>query len=309
DSEKIWHRQHEGQPAADLPPLTHIANGPSGLTYHPGVSLLPEKYKDHFFLVDFRGSSGGSGIHAFTLKPKGASFEVAGRHQFVWSVLATDCDFAPDGGFYFSDWVEGWGLTNKGRIYKLFDPERLNDPLVKEVKALLAQDWRKESGETLVELLSHADQRLRQEAQFALAERGSIVSLNETAKAGKGLARLHAIWGLGQIGRKKRDAYEGLLALLADNEAEVRAQAAKVLGDGKFDGAVDKLIAALKDEQPRVRFFAAIALGKIGDKRAFAPALAFLRRNDDADVYLRHAGVMALAGSGDKQAFKEAAAD
>ena len=36
-----------------------VANGPSGLTYHPGVSLLPEKYKDHFFLVDFRGGSVG----------------------------------------------------------------------------------------------------------------------------------------------------------------------------------------------------------------------------------------------------------
>src|SRR5262245_53947884 len=141
NAEKLWHTQHETQAAYLVPPLAHIANGPSGLTYHPGVTLLPEQYKDHFFLCDFRGSGGGSGIHAFALKPKGAAFEVVGREQFVWSVLATDCDFGPDGGFYLSDWVDGWGLTGKGRIYKVSAPDRAKDPAVLEVKKLLADGF------------------------------------------------------------------------------------------------------------------------------------------------------------------------
>ena len=75
-----------------MPPVANLANGPSGLTYYPGLGL-PERYQKHFFLCDFRGSSGGSGIHAFALKPKGASFELVDRQQFVWSVLATDVRF------------------------------------------------------------------------------------------------------------------------------------------------------------------------------------------------------------------------
>src|SRR5205823_8774232 len=111
-------------------PCGRIANGPSGLTYNPGVTQLPPRYKEHFFLVDFRGNAGMSGIHAFALKPKGAAFEFAAMpEQFVWSVLATDCDFGPDGGFYLSDWVEGWDKTGKGRIYKVADAERAKNQI------------------------------------------------------------------------------------------------------------------------------------------------------------------------------------
>ena len=111
-----------------MPPLAHIADGPSGLCYNPGATALPERYTDHFFLCDFRGGGGGSGVCSFAVKPKGAAFEVVDAHEFVWAILATDCDFGPDGGFYVSDWVEGWGLTGKGRIYRFADPEAAKDP-------------------------------------------------------------------------------------------------------------------------------------------------------------------------------------
>ena len=91
-------------------------------------SLLPTQYENHFFLVDFRGSSGSSGIRSFALEPEGASFKLVDSKQFVWSVLATDVDFGPDGALYFSDWVEGWDKPNKGRIYRLLDPSRRGDP-------------------------------------------------------------------------------------------------------------------------------------------------------------------------------------
>ncbi len=92
-----------------VPPLANIADGPSGLTYHPGTGLLPERYDDHFFLVRLpRRPAAAAASTPFALKPKGASFELVDRQQFVWAVLATDCDFGPDGGFYVSDWVEGW---------------------------------------------------------------------------------------------------------------------------------------------------------------------------------------------------------
>src|SRR5262249_7996103 len=71
----------------------------------------------------------------------------------------------------------------------------------------------------------------------------------------------------------------------------------------------EKLIALLKDPEPRVRFFAAQALGRMGGKEVVTPVLAMLRDNADRDPYLRHAGVMALAGSKDRTALLAAAGD
>ena len=114
NEERLWYPAFVGQAAYIVPPIANLADGPSGLTYDPGVTLLPAQFKNHFFLVDFRGSSGQSGIRTFSLQPKGASFQLVNPRQFVWSVLATDADFRPDGVLYFSDWVEGWEMTAEG---------------------------------------------------------------------------------------------------------------------------------------------------------------------------------------------------
>lgn len=316
NSEKLWHTQATNTASYLLPPLAHIGNGPSGLTYHPGTSLLPEKYDKHFFLCDFRGSGAGSGIHAFQIKPKGASFEVVNRQQFVWSVLATDCDFGPDGGFYLSDWVEGWGMPNKGRIYKLFDPKKLNDPAVREVKTLLAEGFSQRPVADLVKLLEHKDQRVRQEAQFALVDKGALDGLLLAAdkETKNRLARLHGIWGLGQVARVGRpiDALTAkrlLIQFAEDADADVRAQALSVLVRQESAKATAAVIKGLQDPEPRVRFHAGLAAGRLSDAKAVSAVLEMLRMNSDIDPYLRHAGVMALVGIGDRDAIRQAAAD
>jgi quinoprotein glucose dehydrogenase len=310
NAEKLWHLQHPGQPAYIVPPLAHIADGPSGLCFNYGAVALPEQYARHFFLADFRGSGGISGIRSFAVQPKGAAFEITDRHQFIWSILATDCDFGPDGGFYVSDWTQGWELTGKGRIYRFADAASAKNPAVAEVKHLLAEGFDRKTPATLVTLLGHADMRVRQEAQFALAARECVAEL--AAAAGKGgdrLTRLHGIWGLGQVGRKNPTAYDTVQTLLADPDSEVRASAARVLGDGRVATAASALIALLKDGEPRVRFFAAQALGRIGSKECVKPVLELLKENADQDTYLRHAAVMALAGSSDGAALLAAGTD
>jgi quinoprotein glucose dehydrogenase len=310
NSEKLWHTQPANTASYLLPPLAHIANGPSGLTYHPGTSLLPDRYRQHFFLCDFRGGGAQSGVHSFALKPKGATFEMTDRDKFAWGVLATDCDFGPDGGFYISDWVEGWGLTGKGRIYKLFDPDRLQDLAVAEVKKLLAEGFAKRSTDELVKLLGHPDMRVRLEAQFALVDRGAMPELARVIQADKGLAPLHAIWGLGQLVHKGTPGasyiLQGCVAKGADPEQ--MAQAIKVLGDSQVLTARAFVSKGLSHPQPRVRFFAALAVGRLGDAETAPAVHAMLKENADADPYLRHAGVMALAGIGEK-AIKQAADD
>ena len=67
----------------------------------------------------------------------------------------------------------------------------------------------------------------------------------------------------------------------------------------RYAAAGDKLVPLLKDSAPRVQFFAAEALGRIAHKPATAALVSMLAGNDDRDVYLRHAGSLALASTGD----------
>jgi quinoprotein glucose dehydrogenase len=326
NAEKLWYPQFEGQAANIVPPIANIASGPSGVAYYPGTGLN-EQSRDHFFLVDFRGGPANSGIHTFTLTPKGASFELTDPHHFVWSVLATDVKFGVDGALYFSDWVEGWGMPGKGRIYRAYDPAHQQDPLVLETKRLIGEGMEHRSMKELVKLLAHPDMRVRQEAQFALADKGSdaVATLKDVANSNSSqLARIHAIWGLGQIGarlksvpssgqtpeaRLLRNALDPLNALLRDSDAEVRAQAAKVLGDCHFAPAYEGLVHLLADGSPRVRFFSAISLGKLNRPGAVPALFTMLRENADRDPYLRHAGVSALARIGDVEALLRHAND
>jgi quinoprotein glucose dehydrogenase len=109
------------------------------------------------------------------------------------------------------------------------------------------------------------------------------------------LGRLHAIWGLGQLMRQEPRATDALLPLLAAPEPEVRAQVAKVLGDARVARAYEPLAGLLRDAEARPRFFAAIALGRLGRAECVPAVLEMLRAAKNEDVYLRHAGVMALA--------------
>jgi quinoprotein glucose dehydrogenase len=327
NAERLWDPEAAKQAAYLVPPLANISDGPSGLTYDPGTGL-PARYRRHFFLADFRGTPGQSGIRSFANRPDGASFALVDADQPVWGVLATDVDFGTDGALYLTDWVEKFSTPSKGRIYRIIDPDRAGDPEVevRRVRKLLAEGMHGRSNAALAGLLGHADQRVRQEAQFALARRGTGTGTGAGAGAEAGasasatlarvaregpdpLARLHAIWGLGQVGREVSGsgALDPVVALLHDGDAEVRAQAARILGEGRVGPAFEGLLAGLRDESPRVRFFAAIALGKLGRREAVGPILAMLRENSDRDAYLRHAGVMGLAGLGDVAAMLDAA--
>ncbi len=308
NAEKLWHPQHPGQAAWIVPPIANLADGPSGLVHYPGLGL-DARYDQHFFLADFRGGPGNSGIRSFANKPKGAGFELTDSHEYVWGVLATDVDFGTDCAMYISDWVDGWGLTGKGRLWKVTDPKHGTGKDIDEVKKLLADGFAERKTAELAKLLAHRHQKIRQEAQFALAARTTeaLKVLAEVATSSKEpLARLHAIWGLGQLGAS---ALAPLVPLLGDRDSEVRAQAAKVLGDGKVDAASKGLIRLLADDDSRVRFFAAQSLGKLKAKEAIAPLAKMLRDNADKDPWLRHGGVLGLAGCGDAKSLDDAARD
>ncbi|MBI2423309.1 MAG: HEAT repeat domain-containing protein [Candidatus Hydrogenedentes bacterium] len=298
NDEKMWEPYHEGQPAHILPPIANIGAGPSGLTYYPGTGLS-DAYRGHFFLCDFRGDADRSLIHTFSLEPDGASFKVAKQRPFIEHVLATDADFGVAGGLYVSDWTQGWDQPKKGRIYRVQSLGE-NAEETAAARALLEAGMTQRSVAELAELLSHADQRVRLESQWALAERGEEglhALLNTASNCEVLLARLHGIWGAGQFLRRGQCAPDPLLALLGDAEAEVRTQAARVLAESHCAAAVPGFGALLSDASARVRFFGAQGLGLVprsGDPAIQQAIIALLAENDNLDAYLRYAGVMAL---------------
>ena len=89
-----------------------------------------------------------------------------------------------------------------------------------------------------------------------------------------------------------------LVAALNDKSGDFQTEAAEVLGEIKDSHAVEPLIAALKDDDPRVRGKAAGALGKIG-KPAVEPLIAAL---EDVHPRVRRAAVVALGEIRDSRA-------
>ncbi len=310
--ENLWQPRHEGQPAYIIPPICNIEDGPSGVAYYPGTGLSPD-YKGHIFICHFKGSLARSGVQTYTIKPKGATFDIVDSKPFLQRALPTDVAFGPDGKLYFSDWITGWRKPKKGRIFTISHPDYKDSEIVKETQRLISEGMEGRGFPELTSLMSHPDQRVRLEAQFELADRGneSIDTLAKIAKDGKAetLARIHAIWGLGQIARNDRTAIRQLRPLLNNSESEIRAQSAKLMGDLTVSNQDKNLIRLLKDEEPRVQFFAAQSLGKIGRPSAAKSLIELLRQNNDSDHYIRHAAVMGLVGSANINTLKKAAKD
>ncbi len=309
--EKMWKPRHPGQPAWILPPIANFADGPSGLAFDTGIGM-PERLRDCFFLCDFRGGSSYSGVTAFRLQRSGAGFELTGSESVVHGVLATDVDFGPDGAMYVVDWVNGWSKTGKGRIYRVLPTQR-NAAARSDSATLLAEDLTKSDDTTLRRLLEHDDRRVRQAAQFALVDHAATDVLADVAKNGEArLARVHAIFGLGILGRRDATAIASVTQLLRADDGDVRAAAARVLGDVRRSDAAKELTRALGDSSSRVRREAALALARIG-----APAggdtgkalIGALRANDDHDPVLRHAFAFALSTTATGEALHDAAGD
>jgi quinoprotein glucose dehydrogenase len=280
--ENAW----EGRIDGTLPTCGEPAQGPAGFAYYPGTGL-PSGYEGCFLLCDFPG-----GIQTFRVEPKGASYVIKDKKRFLWNAWPTDVEFGFDGGLYFSDWVNGWTLPQKGRIYKITNPDVAKDPKTISTAKIFAEGLENKTVEELVALLEHHDLRVRQGAHLILGKKPqakpALLAL-ATDPAKSRAPRLHAIWALRMHGIIDSAHLE---KLLADPDQEIRAQA--------MGGApTATLVRMMKDESPRVRFYAAMALkSKIlldsNNTLAADAAIEFLERNGDADPYLTHAGVQLL---------------
>lgn len=320
--ERMWETRNSEQPAWMLPPIDYLASGPSGLAFQPGTALGGQE-SGRFFVCNYQGGPSASGVWSFGMERTGATYEVSEPNKFLWGVGVTDIEFGFNGTTYLTDFVDGWGSAPQGRILALdADEPHL---AAQEVAILMAEGFDERNPEELAMLLSHPDQRVRLRAQFALERtpravahlygqlhlRDQLLDLpvenlllppldfdDEFRVDNTPLSRIHATWGLANIARRHRDpfAIAALVGLLASDDAELRAQAAKSLAECSLKDPA-ALITALEDPSDRVAFFAALSLAKIGTRDAFAPLLSLAIRADQADDRnLRHAAVVGLSG-------------
>jgi len=293
-TEDLWDINHPERPAFALPPIDTISWGPSGLVYNYGATAMPERYADHFWVCNFGGAKGD--LQAFSVKEQGAGFSVSHQEIFMVGLGNTDVEFGPDGRMYLSCFNNsGWYKQDVGNVYALTAKEPSNSQLLDETRLLLAADFSKPSEAALEDQLHHPDLRVRQKSQFELVKRGaSAILLAATNSQQPQLARIHGIWGLGQLARKDESLLPNLASLLSDDNAEIRAQAAKVLADSRVPAMGEFLATALADASPRVQAFAAIGVGKCSHPAAITKLFELLAANDNADPFLRHACVQGL---------------
>jgi HEAT repeat protein len=196
-------------------------------------------------------------------------------------------DWGPDGSMYVADWIDGWGTKDRGRIWKL-DVANPNLEARKNTEKEIRADYSTYKVDALKALLKHDDMRVRQKAQLALTSRGNDgLEAFKTTLADKSnqLSRVHAIWGISQFARKDIKHAALLLPYLKDGDPEIRAQAARWLGDVRYKDAGEQLLPLLKDEYSRARFYAAEALGRIAYAPAIQPIIDMMAANNDVDNY------------------------
>ncbi len=291
----LWKPRFPGQPAYLLPPLASYSDGPAGFKREPGTALGAAQ-RGMFLLNEFPSGK----MRAFRTAPAGATFAMKDATILNDGIMGIGLSWHPDGSLFMADWIGGYPLDGIGAVWRVDAKDGIDQAARAETQRLIATGFEKRPDAELASLLAHRDQRVRQGAQFALAKRGAKDALLQVAADEKAaqLARIHAIWGLGQLLRRSAAEPAPVAALLRSADAEMRAQAAKVLGDAAATGAKAEgraLVPLLADAAPRVRLQAAIALGKYRETTAVGPLFA-LAASEGLEPVMRHAAVTGLAG-------------
>jgi putative membrane-bound dehydrogenase-like protein len=276
-----------------LPRMAEYGGGSpcGGVLYADDV--WPEKYRGRLFWAEW----GKRSVRAFRFEPDGASFKVADVIDFVEpgdvsDFRPLDLALSHDGKtMYIADWSFG-GWANKGeklgRVYAVtFDgADRVKTrPRGNDAEPIARQ----------IAQLDHPAFQERRRAQSALIRAGKAALAPATAALADPktppLAKRHLAWVLDGIAGGRPEASLPLIQALGAPSADVRAQAARALGERAATVSEEPLVALLKDADPKVRLQAIIALGRIGDAST-VPAL--IPHVAEKDVYVAYSARKAL---------------
>lgn len=281
-----------------MPVMTKMARvSPSGLTRMDGDQWGSE-YNGNLFHAQFNTGR----IVRSKLIPEGASF----RTEDSFFLESSRSDFHPtdvlqagDGGLLVVN-TGGWFIAGcplsrtakpelQGSIYHIRKKGSapLEDPFGNQIL------WEQLTLTEKINLLADSNPFIRKRASEGILGEGigAVGPLREAleSEADKN-SRIQLVFLLYRL--QERDGISAVIPALVDNDPEVRAAAARVLGLARVSSAVPQLIATLKDTEPLVVRQAATALGRIGDSKAVSALLDLSGSTEDR--MLNHAAVYAL---------------
>ncbi|MEY4938783.1 MAG: hypothetical protein RIQ93_518 [Verrucomicrobiota bacterium] len=293
--EGIWKPPFPGQAAYFLPTILSYSDGPAGFKYEPGTALS-NRQRGMFILNEFPSGK----MKAFRAERDGANFKMVDARVLNDGIMGIGLSWHPDGSLMMADWIGGYPLDGLGALWRVDAKNDDRHPLRQETSAILSTGFARRKDIELVAQLAHPDQRVRQGAQLELAKRGKKDALLVAARSTNAaqIARIHALWGYGQLMRRSAAESAPVVALLRDVDPEIRRQSVRMIGDAAATGARTNgkaLITLLDDGEPRVRAQAAIALGKFREPAA-VDALFAMAARDGAEPVLRQAVVAGLTG-------------
>jgi quinoprotein glucose dehydrogenase len=263
DGEQLLH-VIEGMHATNFAAITNFQSPVNAFCHYPG-SGLPDSFRGCFFVAD------SNVIASIKLRPKALAYEVVGSEPFILGASANHFDFGTKPGLYFSEF--------RGRIYRAFSSAP-----------------KPPSATNLLQKLTHPDERVRLENQYNVAaEENGVGQLTALIINPTNLtASIHAVWALGLAARNKNPAaLQSLIFAVRSKEPEVRAQAAKCLGDIANPQSGPALVPLLNDKEPRVQLFAVTSLARLRFRPAQSP-LTLLSGGAEIDQRLRFAILRAL---------------
>lgn len=326
DAEQRWKGSDANPPGFVLPPVGHLGIDPTHIAFSPGFGW-PQEANGRLLVAGKAGDGNPGGVWSLTLVPSGAGFRLGKAEKLLekTSITATSflwdgrCVVAAEGGLWVvspeAGGAEGEAAAEALRLaaedFGQRDAEKL-------VGLLRHADFRVRVRAQVA--LSRKPDAL---ARFAAA-----------AGSADPVERRHGIWGLGILARRgagvpvpfaesaplpdlrvQMGANRHLSALLRHADAAVRAEAVRVLGEAlnQFLRPLDPtkprkeqpaesymraeelpLAAMLSDPSPRVRFFAALTIGRLKATAFYGPVCDFLAADANQDPWLRHAGSFAL---------------
>lgn len=316
--QKYWQRwvdtnadMHAGRfPSNELAPHG-FATSAAGVTAYRG-SALGEAYRNNCFT----GEPANNVVVRMVLAEHGASFsadrpvsDVADKREFLAS---TDDRFrpvnladGPDGCLYvvsmYREIIEDetaipgeilkhydlYRGRDMGRIYRI-TPEKFSRPRLPHLSTATVSE--------LVRAVQSPDGWTRDTAQRLLYQRHEKSAIEPLRAAVRNAplaqARIQAMYTLAGLG--DRDAAT-LATAAADAEAHVRQTALHLAGPvlARSESLRKLAIDSARDENPRVRFHAALALGQFSSP-ASLQALAAIARHDGADRWTRTAVLISV---------------
>jgi HEAT repeat protein len=208
-------------------------------------------------------------------------------HEFKLKLQAIVEKLAPEGRAMAEKDIDDLlraGADSTDDLFLILQAERLDPDLREAACWVLAKLGGDQVQQCLLDVLRDFVPALRSTAARSLGELGSAAAVQplESLLGDSNVeVRVSAAYALGLLGDKH--AVEQLIKKLADESEDprVRGTIAEALADLRDQAAVVPLIGALKDQSVEVRFWAAFALGQLGDPRA-VPELERLAASDQA---------------------------